>query len=96
MIVSNMEIILGKHIKEHLGLVQGGTVRTKHFGREFLSSHPDTEHRIQHLNQLAQTQNWRQQGRTRSIPGSIINKLAEDSRQAKQALEKIVKNQNKK
>ena len=41
MIVSNMEIILGKHIKEHLGLVQGGTVRTKHFGREFLSSHPD-------------------------------------------------------
>jgi predicted Zn-dependent protease len=54
----------------------------------FLSSHPDTEHRIQHLNQLAQTQNWLQQGRTRPIPGNIINKLAEDSMQAKQALEK--------
>jgi predicted Zn-dependent protease len=58
---------------------------------QFLSSHPDTEHRIQHLNQLAQTQNWHQQGRTRSIPGDIIKKLAEDSQQAKQALGKSSK-----
>jgi len=38
MIVSNMEIIPGKHIKEHLGLVQGSTVRTKHAGRDILAS----------------------------------------------------------
>ncbi len=37
MIVSNMEIIPGKHIKEHLGLVQGSTVRTKHFGRDLMA-----------------------------------------------------------
>jgi len=38
MIVSNMEIIPGKRIKEHLGLVQGSTVRTKHFGRDLMAS----------------------------------------------------------
>lgn len=38
MIVSNMEIIPGKYIKEHLGLVQGSTVRTKHVGRDILAS----------------------------------------------------------
>ena len=40
MIVSNMEIIPGKHIKEHLGLVQGSTVRTKHFGRSSSAADP--------------------------------------------------------
>ena len=38
MIISNMEIIPGKHIKEHFGLVQGSTVRTKHFGRDLMAS----------------------------------------------------------
>ena len=38
MIVTNMEIIPGKRIKEHLGLVQGSTVRTKHLGRDFMAS----------------------------------------------------------
>ena len=38
MIVSNMEIIPGKRIKEHLGLVQGSTVRTKHVGRDIMAS----------------------------------------------------------
>lgn len=38
MIVSNMEIIPGKRIKQHLGLVQGSTVRTKHFGRDIMAS----------------------------------------------------------
>ena len=38
MIVSNMEIIPGKYIKEHLGLVQGSTVRTKHVGRDVMAS----------------------------------------------------------
>lgn len=38
MILSNMEIIPGKIIKEHLGLVQGSTVRTKHAGRDIMAS----------------------------------------------------------
>ena len=38
MIVSNIEIIPGKHIKEHMGLVQGSTVRTKHVGRDIMAS----------------------------------------------------------
>ena len=38
MVVSNMEIIPGKRIKEHLGLVQGSTVRTKHVGRDIMAS----------------------------------------------------------
>ena len=37
MIVSNMEIIPGKRIINHLGLVQGSTVRTKHFGRDLMA-----------------------------------------------------------
>lgn len=38
MIVSNMEIIPGKRVKEHLGLVQGSTVRTKHVGRDIMAN----------------------------------------------------------
>ncbi|VAW67431.1 UPF0145 protein TM_0763 [hydrothermal vent metagenome] len=38
MIISNMEIIPGKKIKEHFGLVQGSTVRTKHVGRDLMAS----------------------------------------------------------
>jgi len=37
MIVSNMEIIPGKRVKEHFGLVQGSTVRTKHVGRDLMA-----------------------------------------------------------
>ncbi|MCW8935542.1 MAG: YbjQ family protein [Gammaproteobacteria bacterium] len=37
MIISNMEIIPGKRIQEHLGLVQGSTVRTKHLGRDLMA-----------------------------------------------------------
>lgn len=37
MIVSNMEIIPGKRIQQHLGLVQGSTVRAKHVGRDFMA-----------------------------------------------------------
>jgi uncharacterized protein YbjQ (UPF0145 family) len=37
-----MEIIPGKHIKEHLGLVQGSTVRTKHVGRDIMASLKNT------------------------------------------------------
>jgi len=33
-----MEIIPGKRVKEHLGLVQGSTVRTKHVGRDIMAS----------------------------------------------------------
>ncbi len=37
MIISNMEVIPGKQIKVHLGLVQGSTVRTKHVGRDLMA-----------------------------------------------------------
>ncbi len=37
MIISNMEIIPGSRITEHLGLVQGSTVRTKHVGRDLMA-----------------------------------------------------------
>ncbi len=37
MLVSNLEQIPGKRIVQHLGLVQGSTVRSKHVGRDFLA-----------------------------------------------------------
>jgi uncharacterized protein YbjQ (UPF0145 family) len=36
-LVSNIEIIPGKRIAKHLGLVQGNTVRTKHVGRDLMA-----------------------------------------------------------
>ena len=33
-IISNIEIIPGKRVVEHLGLVQGSTVRAKHVGKD--------------------------------------------------------------
>jgi predicted Zn-dependent protease len=53
----------------------------------FLSSHPDTEQRIDYLNEMAETQHWVKQGKTRPIPGPILKKLAYDRHQAEQALE---------
>lgn len=37
MIVTNVEIIPGKKILKHLGMVQGNTVRTKHVGRDIMA-----------------------------------------------------------
>ncbi len=37
MLVSNMEIVPGKRVKKHLGLVQGSTVRAKHAGRDLMA-----------------------------------------------------------
>lgn len=37
MIVTNIENVPGKQITEHLGLVQGSTVRTKHIGRDIMA-----------------------------------------------------------
>ncbi len=37
MLVSNLEVIFGKKISKHLGLVQGSSVRAKHAGRDFLA-----------------------------------------------------------
>ena len=37
MLVSNIEIIPGKKITKHLGMVQGNTVRTKHAGRDLMA-----------------------------------------------------------
>jgi len=35
--ISNLELIPGKRISRHLGLVQGSTVRSKHVGRDFMA-----------------------------------------------------------
>jgi uncharacterized protein YbjQ (UPF0145 family) len=37
-LVSNIEIIPGKRISKHLGMVQGNTVRSKHAGRDIMAS----------------------------------------------------------
>lgn len=37
MILTNIETIPGKEIKEHYGLVQGSTIRAKHIGRDFMA-----------------------------------------------------------
>lgn len=37
MLISNLEIVPGKTIVKHLGLVQGSTVRSKHVGRDIMA-----------------------------------------------------------
>lgn len=37
MMVTNIEAVPGKEISEHLGLVLGSTVRTKHLGRDIVA-----------------------------------------------------------
>lgn len=37
LIITNIETIPGKAIVQHLGLVQGNTVRAKHVGRDFMA-----------------------------------------------------------
>ena len=37
MIVSNIEVIPGKKVIQHLGMVQGNTVRAKHAGRDIMA-----------------------------------------------------------
>ena len=36
-LISNMELIPGKRVTEHLGLVQGSSVRAKHVGRDIMA-----------------------------------------------------------
>lgn len=38
MLLSNLEIIPNRTIIEHLGIVQGSTVRSKHVGKDIMSS----------------------------------------------------------
>ena len=38
MIINNLETIPGHQIKQHIGLVQGSTVRAKHVGKDIFSS----------------------------------------------------------
>ena len=38
MITSNLELIPGKRIVAHLGIVQGSTVRAKHVGKDIFAS----------------------------------------------------------
>lgn len=37
MLISNIEIVPGKKIVQHLGMVQGNTVRAKHAGRDIMA-----------------------------------------------------------
>jgi uncharacterized protein YbjQ (UPF0145 family) len=37
MIVTNIEVIPGRRITKHLGMVQGNTVRSKHVGRDLMA-----------------------------------------------------------
>jgi len=37
MLLSNLEIIPGRRVKRHLGLVQGSSVRAKHMGRDMMA-----------------------------------------------------------
>jgi uncharacterized protein YbjQ (UPF0145 family) len=37
MIVTNLEIVPGKNIQKHFGLVQGNTIRAKHVGRDIMA-----------------------------------------------------------
>lgn len=37
MILTNLETVAGKAIREHLGLVQGSTIRAKHIGRDIMA-----------------------------------------------------------
>src|SRR5262245_55800203 len=38
MLLSNLEIVPGKRVLKHLGLVQGSTVRAKHVGKDLFAS----------------------------------------------------------
>lgn len=37
MLLSNLETVPGRQIKEHLGIVQGSTVRSKHVGSDIMA-----------------------------------------------------------
>lgn len=37
MLLTNLESVPGKRISQHLGLVQGSTVRAKHFGKDIMA-----------------------------------------------------------
>jgi len=37
MMITNIEIVPGKQINKHLGLVQGSSVRAKHVGRDIMA-----------------------------------------------------------
>lgn len=37
MIVTNIEVVPGRQVVKHLGMVQGNTVRSKHVGRDLMA-----------------------------------------------------------
>jgi len=38
MLITNLEIVPGKRVSKHLGLVQGSSVRAKHVGKDIFAS----------------------------------------------------------
>ena len=73
-----------KVLSSYYGHVQGSTDLFKILKKEqeetginvpqFLSSHPDTESRINHLKNMAEEQNWIQHGTINSIPENIFKR----------------------
>ena len=51
---------------------------------QFLSSHPDTQQRIQHLNNISQENNWVKHGDIKQIPDNILEKLKHDKQHFKE------------
>jgi len=47
---------------------------------QFLSSHPDTINRKNHLDEIAHTEGWTQQGKARPIPNHILKTMTTDKR----------------
>jgi uncharacterized protein YbjQ (UPF0145 family) len=37
MLLTNIELVPGRRVLKHLGLVQGSTVRSKHFGKDLMA-----------------------------------------------------------
>ncbi len=92
-------------LHEYYGHTQGATTLFEIFKQEqsdsgfiapaFLSSHPQTESRINHLLMYAQSRQWHNKGVTRSIPQQIRAVLAQDkAQQSIEEKEEKIKAQN--
>jgi predicted Zn-dependent protease len=54
---------------------------------QFLSSHPDTTNRKNHLNEIAITEGWARHGASKPIPEYILKILAADKQQNKHSVQ---------
>lgn len=59
MLLTNIELVPGRRVLRHLGLVQGSTVRAKHVGKDIMASD-----RIARIETLARDRGWMTTGAT--------------------------------